>query len=138
MTSASRQVFKNADIPFVDSSTLINLETIRVADALDDNRVALFYQPIVRAGSNNFVAFYEGLARIVMPDNTTISAGQFMPFVESSALGSRLDRHILRLALEKLSTNPIIRISINLSVRTMTDTRWLSILELQSQNFANA
>ena len=129
MTSASRQISKNADIPILDSSNLQDLETTRVLSALEKNRVELFYQPIIRASSNNFVAFYEGLARIKMPDGTTVTASQFMPFVENTALGTLLDRRILRLALERLSTNPDIRLSINLSVQSMKDTCWLSTLE---------
>lgn len=129
MASASRQITKNADIPILGSSTLQNLETTRVSNALNNNRVELFYQPIIRSGSNNFVAFYEGLARIKMPDGTMITAGQFMPFVENTALGTCLDRRILRLALKQLRANPDIRLSINLSVRSMKNTCWLSILE---------
>ncbi len=129
MASANKQLTRNADIPAVKSNTLSDLETARVAKALNDNRVELFYQPIVRSGTNNFVAFYEGLARIQMPEGTIISAGQFMPFVENTALGARLDRCILRLALKQLGDNPDIRLSINMSVLSMQDSGWLAILE---------
>ncbi|OEU72589.1 MAG: hypothetical protein BA874_09510, partial [Desulfuromonadales bacterium C00003068] len=129
MASASKQITRNADIPAVNSSSLSDLETARVTAALNDNRLELFYQPIVRSGTNNFVAFYEGLARIKMPEGTIVSAGQFMPFVENTALGSRLDRCILRLALQQLTNNPDIRLSINMSVLSMKDSGWLGILE---------
>ncbi len=132
MASASKQITRNADIPAVMSDTLSILETDRVSKALNDNRVELFYQPIVRSGSNNFVAFYEGLARVKMRDGAIISAGQFMPFVENTALGSRLDRRILRLALEQLRGNPDIRLSINMSVLSMQDSGWLALLEAAS------
>ena len=129
MASASKLITRNADIPAVNSNTLSGVETARVSKALNDNRVELFYQPIVRSGSNNFVAFYEGLARIQMPDGTIISAGRFMPFIENTRLGSKLDRHILRLALKRLTDNPDIRLSINMSVLSMKDPNWLAILE---------
>ncbi len=129
MGSASNQITRNADIPAAMSNTLTGLETARVYNAMNENRLELFYQPIVRSGSNNFVAFYEGLARIKMPEGTIISAGKFMPFVENTALGTRLDRQVLRLALKQLDDNPDIRLSINMSVLSMQDSGWLAILE---------
>ncbi len=132
MASASKQITRNADIPAVMSNTLFNLEATRVAAALSDNRMELFYQPIIRSGSNNFVAFYEGLARIRMPGGAIISAGQFMPFIENTALGTKLDRRILCLALKQLANNSDIRLSINMSVLSMRDTGWLDILESAS------
>ncbi len=118
----------------MNSSTLSDLETTRVSKALNDNRVKLFYQPIVRSGSNNFVAFYEGLARIQMTESVIISAGQFMPFIENTPLGTKLDRRILRLALKQLTDNPDIRLSINMSVLSMQDSGWLTILESASSD----
>lgn len=111
------------------STSLSELETARVYNALKDNRLEMFYQPIVRSGTSNFVAFYEGLARIQMPGGAIISAGQFMPFVENTSLGTRLDRSILRLALKQLGDNTDIRLSINMSVLSMRDSGWLAILE---------
>jgi EAL domain-containing protein (putative c-di-GMP-specific phosphodiesterase class I) len=134
MASANNIVTRNADIPAVNSSTLSDLETTRVSKALNDNRVKLFYQPIVRSGSNNFVAFYEGLARIQMTESVIISAGQFMPFIENTPLGTKLDRRILRLALKQLTDNPDIRLSINMSVLSMQDSGWLTILESASSD----
>ena len=134
MASASKQITRSADIPAVMSNTLSELETARVFSALNDNRVELFYQPIVRSDTNNFVAFYEGLARIKMPEGAIISAGQFMPFVENTALGTRLDRRVLRLALKQLEENPDIRLSINMSVLSMRNSGWLAILESAKSN----
>jgi len=132
MASATKQITRNADIPALSSKTLSSVETTRVTAALNERRLELFYQPIVRSGTNNFVAFYEGLARIKMPEGTIVSAGQFMPFVENTALGTRLDRRILRLALKRLTDNPDIRLSINMSVLSMNDSEWLRILESAS------
>lgn len=134
MARASKLITRNADIPAVNSNTLPDLENTRVSNALNNNRVELFYQPIVRSDGNNFVAFYEGLARIKMPDGSIIPAGQFMPFIENTALGSRLDRCVLHLALKQLTDNPDIRLSINMSVLSMNDSGWLDILETASSD----
>jgi len=134
MASATKQITKTADIPAVMSNTLFDLETNRVSAALNDNRIELFYQPIVRSDSNNFVAFYEGLARIQMPDGTIIPAGRFMPFIENTPLGTKLDRRVLCLALKQLTDNTDIRLSINMSVLSMQDSAWLAILESADSN----
>lgn len=129
MTRPDKPILKNADIPAAKSSTLSEIETIRVASALVDDRLTLFYQPIVRTDSNNMVAFYEGLARIRMPEGQVIAAGQFMPFVENTPLGTEVDRRVLQLGLISLKENPNIRLSINVSVRTMSDAVWMTMLE---------
>jgi len=134
MASASKQITRNADIPAMMSNSLSDLESARVYNALNDNRLGMFYQPIVRAGTSKFVAFYEGLARIQMPGGAMISAGQFMPFVENTTLGTRLDRRILQLALKQLDDNTDIRLSINMSVLSMRDSGWLAILESADSN----
>lgn len=129
MASPANPVNNNSDLPLINSRTLHELETVRVQTALDEGRVELYFQPIIRSKSNGFVAFYEGLARIKMPNGAVISAGRFMPFVENSALGTKLDRRVLRLALQQLSDNPEIRLSINMSVASMNDAVWILILE---------
>lgn len=125
----SKPITKNADMPAVKSGPLSCLETGRVADALRDDRIELFYQPIIRAGTDSFVAFYEGLVRIRMPDDTIIAAGRFMPFVDSTPLGTKIDCRVLRLALACLVEHPEMRLSINMGVASMKDPVWLDILD---------
>lgn len=129
MTHSPNHISKNIDIPALLSGTLCTLEVQRVADALEANRIELFYQPIVRSDSGTFVAFYEGLARIRMPDGTVITAGQFMPFVDNTPLGTKVDCRILEMALHQLATRPNIRLSINMTVLSMATPQWLAILE---------
>ena len=100
-----------------------------IADALNADRVEMFFQPIVRSDSNSFVAFYEGLARIRMPDRTIITAGQFMPFVDNTPLGTTVDCRILEIALQRLTEHTGIRLSINMTVLSMATPQWLAILE---------
>ncbi len=77
----------------------------------------------------HFVAFHEGLARIVTPDGSIVAAGQLMPFIENTPLGTRLDRRILQMEIQQLTIGPNIRLSINMSVYSMNDPAWLSVLE---------
>lgn len=133
MIPSQLRIHKNADIPAVMSSTLARQETHRVAEALRDNRIEMFYQPIVRSTSNTFVAFFEGLARIRMPDGAVIAAGQFMPFVENTPLGRQLDYATLKLAMQTLQDNPDVRLSVNLSPYSMTDSIWLDFFHAHAK-----
>jgi len=132
MASPKKQITRNADIPAVTSNTLSEVEKARVSEALNDSRILLYYQPIIRSGTKNFVAFYEGLARIQMPGGAIIPAGQFMPFIENTPLATEVDRQVLRIALRQLSRSPSIRLSVNMSVLSMKGTAWLEILESAS------
>lgn len=113
----------------VDSHQLLLREEQRVKSALHENRIDLFYQPVVRSDSGKFVAFHEALARIHMPDGTVISAGQFMPFIDNTGLGSAVDLATLKLALEMLDAQRDLRLSVNLSALTMSNMHWMQRLE---------
>ncbi len=117
------------DIPATRSRRLVRQEAQRVKSAIAEGRLRLFYQPVVRSDKMDFVAFYEGLARIEMPDGSIVSAGQFMPFVENTAVGRILDRKTLEMALLALRDNPCLRLSVNLSVQSMHDQGWLDIFQ---------
>ena len=132
MTNSSTHINQNGDIPARSSGSLCKREVQRAVNALADNRIELFFQPIVRADSSRFVAFYEGLVRIRMPEGTLVSAGQFMPFIDNTPLGVTLDCYVLKIALHRLAKHSDIRLSINLSVLSMASPEWLAVLEKAS------
>ncbi len=111
------------------SERLALREQERVLDALRDDRVSLYYQPVVRSDAGNFIAFHEALARIHMPNGDVVPAGKFMPFVDNTNIGGMLDRRALSLALESLAATPDLRLSVNMSVYSMSSADWLSRLE---------
>lgn len=129
MIPSNTHIIRNADIPAVKSENLRDCETKRVFDALRDDRLRLYYQPIVRSDTDDFVAFYEGLARIIMDDGSVIAAGRFMPFIDNTPLGAAVDLKALELAILTLSEHPEIRLSVNMSVHSMTEPAWLECLE---------
>jgi diguanylate cyclase (GGDEF)-like protein len=96
-----------------------------VMRALEDNRIAIAYQPVVTASDPGRVAFRECLARVRGDDGRWIAAGFFLPKIERLDLIRTLDRRVLRLALEALKAHPTERLSVNVSVRTMKDRAWL-------------
>ena len=99
-----------------------------VAQALAQGRVKFHFQPVVRSERPDFVAFHEMLARIQLPGGQVLSAGAFMPAIEDGELGRAIDRLALRQALRVLVENPTLRISVNMSPRSMGDEEWLSVL----------
>ena len=62
-------------------------------------------------------------------DGRIIPAARFMPAVEETALGRRIDCAALRLALEKLAENPELRLSVNVSARSIGDGEWRRTLD---------
>lgn len=99
-----------------------------VAQAMSQGRLGFHYQPVVRSDNTGFAAYYEMLARIRLPNGQVLPAGAFMPAIESAELGRAVDRSALSHSLSVLANNPGLRLSVNLSPRSMGDEQWLSIL----------
>jgi EAL domain-containing protein (putative c-di-GMP-specific phosphodiesterase class I) len=99
-----------------------------VMRALEEDRVAIAFQPVVSAADPGRIAFRECLARVRGEDGEWIGAGAFLPKIERLDLIRTLDRRILKLALAALAAHPTERFSINVSTRTMRDKGWLKDL----------
>jgi EAL domain-containing protein (putative c-di-GMP-specific phosphodiesterase class I) len=99
-----------------------------VAKALSQGRVGFHFQPVVRAETPDFPAFYEMLARLTLPNGQVLPAGAFLPHVADGPLGRAIDRLALAQALRHLADNPGMRLSINISPLSMGDEDWLAIL----------
>lgn len=95
----------------------------QIMTALNDDRVSLFYQPIVSTKTGN-PGFYECLIRITDEGGDIIPAGHFIPVAEELGLIRTLDRMVVDMALKTLSDNPDIHLAINVSGLTATDPTW--------------
>jgi len=100
-----------------------------VMDAINEGRLTIAYQPVVRAGQRNMVAFSECLARIRDPQGELVPAASFMPAIEHLGLIRQVDREVLRCALATLRDHPGQRLSVNISPQSMHDSEWIAILE---------
>lgn len=100
-----------------------------VEDALAHKRARIALQAIYVAGQMPTIAFYEGLIRVTDDAGRIISAGHFMGLVEETALGRQIDCVALDLALKLLSETPFVRLSINVSARSIADGQWRRILD---------
>ena len=100
-----------------------------VCEALASKRARLAFQPIVTAGPNGRTAFYEGLIWVLDPAGRVIPAAHFLLVIEQTDLGRQIDCVTLDLALRELRQNPQLRLSINLSARSIGDGQWRRVLE---------
>lgn len=105
-------------------------ETVEmVRQALDERRGLLAYQPVVQARLPARPAFYEGLIRILDREGRVLPARDFMPQVETTETGRRIDCLALELGLHALAREPGLRLSINMSARSIGYPAWLATLE---------
>jgi EAL domain-containing protein (putative c-di-GMP-specific phosphodiesterase class I) len=102
---------------------------VLVRDALRDRRAMLAFQPVVQARMPKRAAFYEGLIRIMDPTGRIIPASDFIDAVENRELGRRIDCLALEMGLDTLAAEPGIRLSINMSARSIGYPGWLTALE---------
>ena len=99
-----------------------------VQDALTAGRTKMAYQPIVLAGDKPGVAFHEGLVRVLDEAGRVIPAAHFMGVIGENSLGREVDCCALEHAFELLRNRNDLRISINVSARSLADGKWRDIL----------
>ncbi len=99
-----------------------------VAEAVAHKQTLLAYQPIMRSDAPHKVAFYEGLIRVLDDTGRVIPAGDFMPAVEATELGRKIDVLALDMGLEALHETPFLRLSINMSARSIGYSDWMTTL----------
>ena len=99
-----------------------------VRGAIDAKQLRLAYQPVVLARDPDRVAFNEGLIRVLDPTGRVIPAREFMATVESHEMGREIDCIALELGLAALARNPDLRISINMSARSIGYPQFLQVL----------
>lgn len=95
----------------------------QIMSALNDDRISLFYQPIVSTKTGE-PGFYECLIRITDEAGGIVPAGHFIPVAEELGLIRTLDRMVVDMALKTLRQRPEIHLAINVSGLTATDPTW--------------
>ncbi|MGB0799976.1 MAG: EAL domain-containing protein [Planktomarina sp.] len=100
-----------------------------VNEALSLNRAMLAFQPIVQAGATKRVAFYEGLIRLIDNSGRHIPARDFMGVVEDTETGRMIDCCALELGIKALASEPTLRLSINMSARSIGYRKWMQTLD---------
>ena len=120
---------EGAGDPLSEALALRDRETLAmVRRALDRGTLALAFQPVVLASDPGRVAFHEGLIRIMDDGGRPIPARDFMGAVETRDLGRLIDCAALDLGLRELAAEPGLRLSINMSARSIGYPRWVETL----------
>lgn len=99
-----------------------------VQKSLAQRNVALAYQPVVRTDQLGQVAFYEGLVRVLDDAGRVIPAKEFISEIEDNELGRMIDCRAIELGLRALADNPGLRLSINMSARSIGYSPWIRAL----------
>ncbi|WP_090211125.1 EAL domain-containing protein [Litoreibacter janthinus] len=100
-----------------------------VRSALRKKDVLLAYQPVVRSGDMRRVAFYEGLIRVLDETGRIIPARDFIDTIEPRNEGRMIDCLAVELGLASLAAEPRLRLSINMSPRSIGNPEWETALE---------
>ncbi len=108
------------------------LDMVRVA--VQSKQVMLAFQPVVQALKPDQVAFHEGLIRILDDTGRIIPAQEFIDAVETQELGRVIDTLALEKGLEALAEEPSLRLSINMSARSIGYPRWNEVMKQGLQN----
>jgi EAL domain-containing protein (putative c-di-GMP-specific phosphodiesterase class I) len=83
----------------------------------------------MQARAPHGVAFYEGLIRVLDSTGRVIPARDFMPMIENTELAREIDCAALDNGLRTLFRHPDLRLSINMSARSIGYKSWMKTLE---------
>lgn len=118
---------KNALAQAVELRDRDTLEMVK--NAVRHGDVMLAFQPVVQTQRPDRMAFYEGLIRVLDDTGRIIPARDFIEAVEELETGRQIDCLALEKGLRTLSRVPSLRLSINMSARSIGYRRWMKILE---------
>ncbi|WGW04848.1 EAL domain-containing protein [Tropicibacter oceani] len=99
-----------------------------VRRAIEHRQTMLAFQPVVQASDPGRVAFYEGLIRVLDETGRVIPAAEFITTVEDTEYGRLLDCISLEKGIAELSRVPDLRLSINMSARSIGYKKWMRTL----------
>ena len=105
-----------------------------VTSALKDRRMRLAFQPVVYASDPSVIGFFEGFIRLLNLRDQVIPARDFMAAVEERQLGREIDCAALQMGLMAMQRNPQIRVSVNMSARSVGYRPWIDILRRALQD----
>ncbi|GAA6164270.1 EAL domain-containing protein [Pelagimonas sp. KU-00592-HH] len=104
-----------------------------VREAIHHKQVLLAYQPVVRATDMRTPVFHEALLRVLDETGRIIPAREFMGTVEDNELGRQLDCLSLEFGLDTLAAHPDLKLSINMSARSIGYGQWLKTLNSRTK-----
>ena len=144
---SAKDMGRNKTHLYKDSDASVRHEEMkwvsRITSAVEENRLELFYQPIVRIGGagKDLRGHYELLLRMRDENGNLVQPNSFIPAAERYNLMSTLDRWVIHEALSQLADrNPEasearFTVAINLSGTSLSEDRFLEFVvdELSKQ-----
>lgn len=104
----------------------------RIREALDHDRLLLYRQPILDLHLNRVTA-YELLLRMLGPEGKVVGPSAFLHVACRSELMIEIDQWVVRRALAMLQAGdegaPPVSLAVNVCGRSLTDERFLALLE---------
>jgi EAL domain-containing protein (putative c-di-GMP-specific phosphodiesterase class I) len=129
----------SSDSPLSAAVTERDRDVIQlVEDAVKRRNVLLAFQPVVQSARPERPAFYEALVRIIDPTGRIIPAREFFPTVETRELGREIDCLSLGKGFDALSRDPSLRLSVNMSARSIGYPRFVRTLQQGLRNCPTA
>ena len=105
-----------------------------VQEAVKYRRIMLAYQPVVHARQHDRIAYFEALIRIIDDAGRIVPAREFIEEIEKTETGRLLDCLALEEGLSTLVREPQLRLSVNMSARSIGHERWRGILNHSIEN----
>jgi diguanylate cyclase (GGDEF)-like protein/PAS domain S-box-containing protein len=109
----------------------------RLMRAVEENRLELFYQPIVPIADAGPLAFHELTVQLRDDDGRLVPAGEFIPAAERYNVMPAIDRWVILRALERLrsapsgpAASPVL--AVNLSGNSLSDQSFLEFVVEQA------
>ena len=122
-------VFADEDSPVSAAAAAQDRAAVAmVQDAIRHRRIRLAFQPVVMAADPVRTAFHEGLVRVLDPTGRIIPARDFMDAVETTETGRQIDCAALDIGIQTLADRPDLRLSVNMSARSIGYPRWMRTL----------
>ncbi len=104
----------------------------RIEDALDNNRLLLYYQPILDIAHNR-LSHYEALVRMRGENGEIAPPCMFIPVAEKTGLIHEIDSRVLKLAIADLHKfchqGRDITLSVNLSAKAIAKNQFVETIE---------
>ncbi len=105
----------------------------RLTRAVEENRLELFFQPIVRIADAGPAAFHELTVQLRDDDGRLVPAGEFIPAAERYNVMPAIDRWVILRALERLRRDPAGAagapvLAVNLSGNSLSDQSFLEFV----------
>lgn len=105
----------------------------RLTRAVEDNRLELYFQPIVPVGSTGCTYFHELTVRLRDDDGQLVPPGEFIPAAERYNIMSGIDRWVLQQAIRLLEAlhrqgRPLPLLAVNLSGTSLNDLAFADLI----------